>query len=60
MTASELKQALSKFPDDMKIEVDIGPQVSSIDKILPFIVDGNIRSIVLDSSQLWGFQEKKR
>lgn len=30
MTVAELKQALSKFPDDMKVKASIGTKLSSL------------------------------
>lgn len=58
MTVAELKQALSKYPDDMEVTVDIGLQITSIDRIIPFIMDGNMKSIVVCSSYYWHSKEK--
>lgn len=33
MTVAELKQALPKYPDDMKIKVNIGHEVRKLDDI---------------------------
>nr|DAN12801.1 MAG TPA: hypothetical protein [Caudoviricetes sp.] len=33
MTVAELKQALSKYPDDMKIKVNIGHELRKLDDV---------------------------
>ena len=59
MTVAELKKALSKYPDDMKVEVDLGTDISSIEGIRPFIMNKNIKSIVICSDFYWFFGEKE-
>lgn len=58
MTVAELKQALSKYPKDMEVTVDIGAQITSIDRIMPFIIGGDMKSIVVCSSYYWHSKAK--
>ncbi len=48
MTVKQLKEALSKYPDDMKVKVALGYQIASLDDVSWGVdMDTNICSVWL-------------
>ena len=48
MTVAELKQALSKYPDDMEVKISYGLTLLSTDSLKPVVdIDTNIMSLIM-------------
>lgn len=61
MTVTELKQALSKYPDDMEVKTGNAPMLTPVTDIITIVdIDTNITSLVMCGGRGWWFEEKKR
>ena len=61
MTVAELKQALSKYPDDMEIKTGNAPMLTPVTDIITIVdIDTNITSLVMCGGRGLWFEEKKR
>lgn len=48
MTVAELKQALSKYPDNMEIKIGSAPMLTPVTDIITIVdIDTNITSLVM-------------
>lgn len=54
MTVVELKQALSKYPDDMEIKTSNAPMLAPVTDIITIVdIDTNITSLVMCGGRGW-------
>ena len=61
MTVAELKQALSKYPDDMEVKTSNAPMFTPVTDIITVVdIDTNITSLVMCGDKDWWFEEKER
>ena len=61
MTVAELKQALSKYPDDMEIKISNAPMIAPVTDIITVVdIDTNIKLLVMCGDKDWWFEEKER
>ena len=61
MTVAELKQALSKYPDDMEVKTGNVPMLTLVTDIITITdIDTNIKSLLMCGGEDWWFKEKKR
>jgi hypothetical protein len=57
MTVAELKQALSKYPDDMEVKTGNAPMLTPVTDIITIVdIDTNITC----GGRGWWFEEKER
>ena len=60
MTVAELKQILSKYPDDMEVKTSNAPMLTSVTDIITVTdIDTNTKSLVMCGGRGWWFEEKK-
>lgn len=61
MTVAELKQALSKYPDDMEVKIVDAPMITPITDIITVVdIDTNIKLLLMCGGGDWWVEEKKR
>ena len=61
MTVAELKQALSKYPDDMEIKISNALMIAPVTDIITVVdIDTNIKLLVMCGDKDWWFEEKER
>lgn len=61
MTVAELKQVLSKYPDDMEIKISNAPMIAPVTDIITVVdIDTNIKLLVMCGDKDWWFEEKER
>ena len=61
MTVAELKQALSKYSDDMEVKIGSVPMLTPVTDVITTVdIDTNITSLVMCGGRGWWFEEKKR
>ena len=61
MTVAKLKQALSKYPDDMEIKTCNAPMLTPVTDIITIVdIDANITSLVMCGGRGWWFEGKER
>ena len=61
MTVAELKQALSKYPDDMEIKISNAPMIAPVTDIITVVdIDTNTKLLVMCGGKDWWFEEKER
>lgn len=58
MTVAELKQVISKYPDDMEVKTGNNPLLSPINDVKTVTdIDTNIRFLVLYGDKIWWFRK---
>lgn len=61
MTVAELKQALSKYPDDMEVKIVDAPMLIPVTDIKTIVdIDTNITSLIMCGSRDWWLEEEER
>jgi hypothetical protein len=59
MTVAELKQALSKYPDDMEVKIVDAPALIPVTDIKTIVdIDTNITSLIMRGSRDWWIDEE--
>lgn len=60
MTVAELKQTLSKYPDDMEIKISNAPMIAPVTDITTVVdIDTNIKLLVMCGGKDWWFEEEE-